>query len=102
MLDLECFQDTCAGHVLRSHCSSNRSVTLRSVDGCDDPTYLDRGDISSSDRLFGYDAVSSIFINCRNAVLEDAMQVVDAFLIEVRQGCDVGDTFVGKTKHLSI
>ena len=58
---------------------------IRSVDGCDDPAYRDRVDVSSSDGRFRCDAVSRIRLNGRDSVLTDARQFLDDFLIEVRQ-----------------
>ena len=75
---------------------------LLSVDGYDDPAYLCRGEVGSNDGRLRCNTVSSICLNGRDAVLAHAMQVLDDFLVEVRQACEVGDAFVSKTKKRSI
>ena len=84
------------------HHPSNRTITLRSVYSCDKPAYRDRGDIGSGDGSFRCDAISRIRLNGRDAILTDARQVFDTFLIEVRQECEVGNTFASNMKHRSI
>ena len=86
MVDLECCQDTCIDHGLGIHCTGNGSIMISSVDGCDNPNYRDRGDVSSSDGIFVCDFISSICFNVRDTVLADARQVIDALLVKVRQG----------------
>ena len=94
MIDFERCQETCVDHMLGTRHPSNRAVMIRSVDGCDRPAYLDRGYFCSSDGSFRCNSVSSICLNGRDAILADARQVIDAFLVEIRQGCEVDNTFV--------
>ena len=100
-LHLEHYQDTCIAHVLGIHYPGNGDIMLRSVDGCDGPTYQDLGDVSSSDRNFGCDSVSSIWFNSRDDVLAESIKVLDALLVELRKGWKISDTFVSKTKQRS-
>ena len=86
ILDLESLQVTYMSHVLVIHNPINGAIMLRSVDGCDESTYQDRGDACSSDRSFSFDVTISICFNSRNAVLEDFRWVLDTLIIEVRQG----------------
>ena len=98
-LDLEGFQDTCVAYVLGSHYPGNGAIVLRSVDGCDEPMHQCRGHVSSSDESFGCDAINNICFNSRDAILVDARKVIDALLVEARQGCEDGDAFMSEAKH---
>ena len=75
---------------------------LYRVDGCNEPTYQDRGDVRSCDGSLGCDDIASVYFNSRDTVLANARKVLDALIFEVRQGYEVGDTFVSKAKYRSI
>ena len=45
---------------------------------------------------------SIVCFNSKDAVLADVWKVLDALLIEVRQGSEVSNAFVDKTKHRRI
>ena len=53
-----------------------------SVDGCNEPTYRDRVNISSSDGSFDCDAGSSIYFNIRDVVIADSRKVLGSLLAE--------------------
>ena len=63
-----------------------------SINICNKPTNRDRGHACPSDGSFGPNVIGRIYINARDAVLADVGLVMDALLIEVRQGCKVYDT----------
>ena len=75
---------------------------LRSINSSDDPAYRDGGDVSSGDVSFRCDDISRIHLNGRHVILIDDRKVLDDFLIEVKQGCEVGNALVSNTKHQSI
>ena len=89
-------------HVLGVHDYDNGTTMLSSICTCDDPSCRDRGDVCSSDGTLSCDVVSSICFSSRETVLVDVRQVLDALLIEFRQGCEVSNAFVSNTKHRSI
>ena len=81
MVDLECLQITFKAHVLGIHYPRNGAIMLRSVEGYNDPSYLNRGDVSSIDGRFGCDAVSMIFFNSRDAILADTRKVLEHIVV---------------------
>ena len=89
-------------HVLGIRYPGNGSTMLVSVGDYNELAYQDRVDIRSSDERFGCNAISSIFFNRGDAVLADTRKVLDTLLVEVRQGCKVGNVFVSNTKHRSV
>ena len=66
---------------------------LFSAEGCDDPTFQDRGDASSSEGRFGCDVVTSIYFNRRDAAPAYSRQVFNVLLVEVMHGFESGDAF---------
>ena len=62
----------------------------------------DGGCVCSSDGGFGSNVFGIIYVNSRDAILEDVWKALDALLFGVRKECEVGEFFMSRVDHRSI